>query len=94
MRTLSSTYESIEGVGCIERNFAFIDSSVSSGAHFTRTFSALVTSPEHMKTQVLDYIFDINVFFETPRVYIFTKMEAGKHISSCLLLQSKSKLTL
>jgi len=49
MRTLSSTYESIEGDGCIARNFAFIDISVSSGAHFTRTFSALQALKENKK---------------------------------------------
>ena len=49
MRTLSSTYESIEGDGCIAWNFAFIDISVSSGAHFARTFSALEALKENKK---------------------------------------------
>ena len=75
MRTLSSTYESIEGVGCIARNFAFIDISVSSGAHFTRTFSALQALKENKKVdetykkKAPDYILNIDIFFKRPRVY-------------------------
>jgi len=74
MRTLSSTYESIEGDGCIARNFAFIDISVSSGAHFTRTFSALQALKENKKVdetyrKSTSLHINIDIFFKRPRVY-------------------------
>jgi hypothetical protein len=52
VHTLSSTYERIEELGCIARNFAFIDISVSSsGVQFTRTFSALETLKGKLKNK-------------------------------------------
>jgi two-component SAPR family response regulator len=46
--TLSSTYERIEELGCISRNLAFMDISVSSGSGvlFSGSFSVLQSKME------------------------------------------------